>query len=158
MQISQTVTAYMDQRDVDYETIGHRRTMTTNQTAMSAHIPRDRLAKGVLFCDEDDYVLAIVPANGRVDAGALSHLMGERNLALATEDEVSLLFPDCDVGAVPPLGFAYGIDTVVDNSLLAQDEVYFEAGDHEHLVHVSGDGFHRLIAGAPRGQICRSMS
>jgi Ala-tRNA(Pro) deacylase len=154
MYLSHTITAFMDKRDVDYETVGHRHTMTAGQTANTAEVPRDRLAKGVLFCDEDDYVLAIVPATTRVDPRALGALLGERELELASEDEVGIVFPDCELGAIPAVGLAYGIDTVVDESLLEQDDVYFEGGDHEHVVHVSGDGFHRLMAGVPHGNIC----
>jgi len=153
MYLSHTVTAFMDKHDVDYETVSHRHTMTTRQTAFSAHVPPDQLAKAVLFCDADDYVLAIVPASSHVDAKALSSLLGQRRLELASEDEVSIIFPDCETGAIPALGLAYGVDTVVDESLLGQDEVYFEGGDHEHVVHVTGEGFHRLMAGAPRGPI-----
>ena len=75
------------------------------------------------------------------------------NLELAQEDELALLFPDCELGAIPAVGLAYGIGTVVDDSLLEQEEVYFEGGDHEHLVQVTGGSFQRLMAGAPHGNI-----
>jgi Ala-tRNA(Pro) deacylase len=153
MYLSHTITSFLGKRDVDYETIGHRHTMTSNQTATSTHVARGQIAKGVLFCDEEDYVLAVIPASARVDESALSELLGQRALSLAAEDEISMVFPDCEVGAIPPLGPAYGLDTVVDASLLVQDDVYFEGGDHEHLVHVRGYDFRRLMAGVPRGVI-----
>lgn len=153
MYLSHTVTSFLGRRDVDYETIGHRHTLTSHQTADEAHVRCGQLAKGVLFCDDEDYILAVVPASTRVDANALSELLGQRALTLAGEDEVSLMFPDCEVGAIPPLGTAYGIDTVVDAELLVQDDVYFEGGDHQHLVHVRGTDFRRLMAGVPRGVI-----
>jgi Ala-tRNA(Pro) deacylase len=153
MYLSHTITAYMDKHDVDYDTMSHDHSMTSGQSASLAHISRDKFAKGVLFADEEDYVLAIVPASSRVDLHALAAMVGQPHLELASEDEVAVVFPDCELGAIPALGLAYGLDTVVDESLLEQDDVFFEAGDHEHLVHVSGDGFHRLMAGAPHGNI-----
>ncbi len=153
MFLSHTVTAYLDQHAIDYETLGHEPTITTRATARTAHVPGTQLAKGVLFCDDEDYVLALVPATTRVDRIALSALLGQRDLMLAPEEEISVVFPDCALGAIPAVGLAYGIDTVVDESLLEQAEVYFEGGDHEHVVHVDSDGFHRLMAGAPRGNI-----
>jgi Ala-tRNA(Pro) deacylase len=153
MYLSHTITSFLGKRDVDYETIGHRHTMTSNQTATSTHVRRGQIAKGVLFCDEEDYILAVIPASARVDESALSELLGQRALTLAGEDELSMVFPDCEIGAIPPLGAAYGVDMVVDASLLVQDDIYFEGGDHEHLVHVRGYDFRRLMAGVPRGVI-----
>jgi Ala-tRNA(Pro) deacylase len=154
MYLSHTVTRFLDTRDIDFRTITHRHTMTTNQTAFSAQVPRERVAKAVLFGDEEHYILAIVPASGRVDPTALGEVLGRRELVLAGEDEIAMVFPDCELGAIPAVGPAYGIDTVVDASLLVQPEIYFEGGDHEHLVHVSGANFRKLMLGTKKGMIC----
>jgi len=74
-----------------------------------------------------------------------------RDLHLATEDEIAELFDDCQLGAVPPLGPAYGIETLLDESLTSLADVYFEAGDHVQLVHLSGEDFQALLSGARRG-------
>lgn len=153
MYLSHSITRFLGQRSVPYETITHRHTMTSNQTAFSAHVPRNRVAKAVLFGDDEHYILAIVPASGRVDTDALSELVGAREVALAGEDEIAMMFPDCELGALPAVGTAYGIETVVDASLLVQPDVYFEGGDHEHLVHVSGADFRKLMVGAKKGLI-----
>ena len=71
-------------------------------------------------------------------------------MRLADEDQLPPLFPDCKPGAIPPLGPAYGLRMIVDASLDAQEEVYFEAGDHEHLVKMSAGQFRALIGSAPR--------
>ena len=69
------------------------------------------------------------------------------------------LFNDCDPGAVPPIGAACGIKTIWDpNTSLGQlDDIYFEAGDHDHLIHVSGEQFHELMASAERGQFSQHI-
>lgn len=69
----------------------------------------------------------------------------------ATLEEV---FSDCEPGAVPPIGMAYGIKTIWDpqSSLGNQNEVFFEAGDHQSLVRMSGEQFHELMAPAERGK------
>jgi len=54
---------------------------------------------------------------------------------------------------LPPLGLAYGIDSILDQSLADAPDVYFEAGDHQALVYVSGGEFLKVMANAPRGQI-----
>jgi Ala-tRNA(Pro) deacylase len=69
-------------------------------------------------------------------------------VGLATEQELVELFPDCEGGAIPPLGTAYRLVTLVDRDLLKQPEVYFESGDHEHLVKVTGQQFSSLLGDA----------
>jgi Ala-tRNA(Pro) deacylase len=149
----QTITTYLGKHDVSYETVTHRHTLTANETASEAHVPHHSVAKGVVFCDEDTYVLAVVPACRRVDAEALSTLLGQRRMALASEDELAYLFPDCELGAVPAVGGAYGLRSVIDASLLGEDDIYLEAGDHLSLVHITGKDFRRLMEHAPTGEI-----
>ncbi len=76
--------------------------------------------------------------------------LGRDGLQLAGEAELKEKFADCALGAVPPLGSAYGLPVVVDVGLAAQPEVYFEAGDHEHVVHVTRSEFQRLLPDAAR--------
>ncbi len=91
-------------------------------------------------------------ASHKVDLGAV-HRQLNRALGLATDRELVELFKDCEPGALPPLGLAYGIDTILDQSLVDAPDIYFEAGDHQALVHVSGSGYIKLMANALRGQI-----
>lgn len=67
-----------------------------------------------------------------------------RNMVLANEAEVSALFSDCDFGAIPPVGDAYGIKTIVDNRLSECTDIYMEAGNHTDVLHLSGDAFQTL--------------
>ncbi len=148
-----TITNFLGQHEVCFEVLSHRHTLTARQTAREAHVPDRRIAKGVLFCDDHEYVLAVVPASRRVDAQRLCSVLGMGELALASEDELVSLFPDCEVGAVPALGEAYGVRCVVDAALRGEDDVYLEAGDHRNLVRVPGSAFERLLADAPWGEI-----
>jgi Ala-tRNA(Pro) deacylase len=76
-----------------------------------------------------------------------------RRLELAGEQEASRLFPDCEIGAIPPLGDAYGQEVLVDEALIGVDPVLFEGGDHKTLVKITGADFARLMAGARRATI-----
>jgi hypothetical protein len=51
---------------------------------------------------------------------------------------------------------AYGVETIWEDSLMAQPELYFEAGDHEHLVRVKAKDFIKLLPNCPHGQISRA--
>ena len=153
MAISRTLQTYLAHKGIAYDILPHRHTDTSVNSANSAHIPLDRLAKSVILEDEDGYVMAVIPANRHVRIGRLNRVLNRR-MGLATEAELSPLFNDCDPGAVPPLGDAYGITTVVDESLDECPDVYLEAGDHEDLIHLKGTAFRRLMRGSQHARIC----
>jgi Ala-tRNA(Pro) deacylase len=155
MTIAASVQKQLEQQSVRYDVVEHPRTMDSAHSAEAAHIPGARLAKGTVLKDERGYLLAIVPASRRVDLGAVHRYFG-RPLGLATEDEIARLFADCEPGAVPPLGAAYGIECVLDESLVNAPDVYFESGDHRGLIHVSGSDFRKLTTGAEQAAISRA--
>lgn len=154
MTIAASVEKHLSRKGVSYELIEHARTLDSARTAQAAHVPGTQLAKATVLKDDRGFLIAVVPAARKVDLGAMHRLFG-RPLGLATENELQGLFDDCEPGAVPPLGAAYGIDSVLDDSLIEESDVYFEAGDHRGLVHVSGNDFRKLMTDAPHGDISR---
>lgn len=152
MTIAASVEGYLSQAGVRYEIIAHPYASNSTHSAQAAHVPGNQLAKCVLLEDEGGYLMAVLPATHRLDLGALHQRFG-RELGLATESELGSLFSDCEQGALPPLGDLYGIDAIVDQSLVGMHDVYFEAGDHRALVHVTGEDFLKLMGDAPRGRI-----
>jgi Ala-tRNA(Pro) deacylase len=152
MSISGRLRDYIERKGTPYETVPHHRTATSRQSALAAHVPGSRMAKSVVLHHGSGYSLAVLPSTHRVELGALQEIL-DRPLGLASEDEVATLFDDCDIGAVPPIGEAYDVPVVVDESLADDADVYFEGGDHRTLVHVSGDEFSRLMYGMPQARI-----
>jgi Ala-tRNA(Pro) deacylase len=116
-------------------------------TAQMAHVSGEQIAKGVLLKDNAGYLLAVVPAARHVMLGYLQDQLG-RELKTASEDELVDVFNDCEIGAVPALGAAYDVDTVIDPLLFEHHDVYFEGGDHEDLVHLAGADFEELMEDA----------
>jgi Ala-tRNA(Pro) deacylase len=152
MTIAASVQDHLSRERVRYEVINHEHTRDSSHSAQAAHIAGDQLAKCVILEDGEGYVMAVLPATHRVDLGAV-HRQLNRKLGLATDREIADLFKDCEPGAIPPLGRAYGIKTILDESLIGSPDIYFEAGDHVALVHVTGKDFLRLMADAQRGEI-----
>jgi Ala-tRNA(Pro) deacylase len=153
MFVSQTVVGYLERSGVDYDLVVHPHSATSLQTARAARIEPHKLAKAVLLSDEEEFWLAVIPASGRVNRWALERLVDVDSLSLAAEEDMPVVFRDCERGALPIVGPAFGVRTALDDALLDADEVYFEAGDHEHLVHMTQEQFQRLMAGHPHGPI-----
>jgi len=154
MSLSVTLKNYLDERSVDYELLTHTHTGSSMESAGAAHVPGECLAKAVIVKREEDYMMVVVPSDYHVHLGKLHQLLGD-DVGLATEQELTSLFPDCEGGAIPPLGTAYRLITLVDSSLLDRPEVYFESGDHEHLVKVSGRQFSLLLGDAEPVDVVR---
>jgi Ala-tRNA(Pro) deacylase len=154
MAIAARLKWFLDSRGAHYDLVPHHHTSTSLETAEAAQVPVDRVAKCVLLEDERGYLMAVLPASHRIRIRELTEQM-ERSLELASEPELQQLFADCEPGAVPPVGAAYGLPTVVDDSLLSAPDVYFEAGDHEDLVHLSGAEFLSLLSGSRHGRFSR---
>jgi Ala-tRNA(Pro) deacylase len=107
-------------------------------------VPGSRLAKSVILEDEQGYLMVVLPSTRQVNMQEL-HRQLNRNLVLATENELGGLFADCETGALPPIGSVYGVETVVDDAIAEQPDIFFEAGDHEQLIHVSAETFQTLL-------------
>lgn len=150
MSMSASVREYLEHMDIDYDVLHHNPTRTSMMSAEQCNISGEQLAKAVILCDENGFIMAILPSTHRLDLGQLQQRF-HRPLGLATENELSGLFDDCAPGAVPPLSEIYGLDCIVDDSLTACDEVYFEAGDHEDIVRISGRDFRDLTTYAQHG-------
>lgn len=156
MAIAIKLREYLERQGVKYDLLEHPYTTDSMHTASEAHIPGDYLAKCVLLEDENGYLMAVIPATYRVDLAMLRRLLNRR-LGLATEQELADLFQDCELGAIPPIGKAYGIDVVMDENLAQCKEVYFEAGDHTALVHIDGMDFQGLMTGTMCGHFSRHV-
>jgi Ala-tRNA(Pro) deacylase len=154
MTIAATQQRYLVRRNAQYDLMLHRHSGSSHETAEVAHIPESRIAKAVVVKDATGYALVVIPASNMLRLNCLRRDL-HRDFQLVSETELARLFADCELGAVPPLGPAYGIETLLDEALTSLPDVYLEAGDHEQLVHLSGDEFLSLLGGARRGYFSR---
>ncbi|WP_237068652.1 aminoacyl-tRNA deacylase [Microbulbifer guangxiensis] len=148
MTIAATVSQFLDDHSVSYRVIPHAHSATSRETAHAANVREDRVAKAILLRDDQGLVMAVIPASGSLDLRAIHDETGRNQLEMVPESDLGRTFPDCELGALPPLGQAYGITTLLDSSFGHCDTVYFESGDHEGLVAMDGQDFDRLYQGS----------
>lgn len=153
MAIATKLEQYLRQRELEYQVATHPHSEYSMETAEKAHVHGDALAKGVLVRGEDGYLLVVLPADYHIELESLRKLL-RQEVSMVDEAALREVFDDCELGAVPPIGMAYGVKTIWDpaSSLGQLDEVFFEAGDHQTLVRMSGEHFHELMAPAERGK------
>jgi Ala-tRNA(Pro) deacylase len=147
MAISQKLRNYMNECGVAFDEVPHAHALQSAKAAEAARVSGKRVAKGVLVQAGGDYMLAVVPASKHVRLDDLGRWLG-RDVSLAEEQDSVRLFGDCELGAMPPIGAAFGLETILDDDLLNADDVYFEGGDHRTFVHVEGGDWRRLVRDA----------
>ncbi|MDJ0832001.1 MAG: YbaK/EbsC family protein [Gammaproteobacteria bacterium] len=150
--LSHNLVIFLAHHGIAYDIVHHHHADSSVNVAQAAHIPLEKMIKSVVLADDDGYVMALVSADHHVNIAALNHLL-HRKLNLASDDDIARLFSDCEDGAIPPIGEAYGIDVVVDQGLDQQHDVYIEAGNHDDLLHLKGDSFRKLMKHAQHAHI-----
>lgn len=153
MAIALTLRKYLAENGIAYDILSHSHTSSSMNSAQSAHISGKNLAKSVILEDENGYLMAVIPANEHVKFRKVNHALN-RHLGMATESELKDLFSDCELGAIPALGKAYSMESIVDDKLEDCSDIYFEAGNHEELIHLKGASFRRLMRDSQHAAIC----
>lgn len=136
---------YLDSENIKYVSIIHSRAYTAQETAESAHIPGKEIAKTVMVKLDGELAMAVLPASERIDFELLRGAANVSNADLADENEFNSLFPESEVGAMPPFGNIYGMDVYVEESLTEDREISFNAGSHSELIKLSYSDFERLV-------------
>jgi len=136
---------YLDANHIRYVSIIHSCAYTAQETAQSAHIPGKELAKTVMVKLDGRMAMAVLPASGNVDLELLRAGAGADKVALAGEDEFRDLFPQCELGAMPPFGNLYDTEVYMEEELADDQEIAFNAGSHSELVRLSFDDYMRLV-------------
>ena len=141
----QKLKEFLDSHNIKYVTIRHSRAFTAQETAATAHVPVKELAKTVMVKINGKMAMAVLPASSKVDFDLLKKVMGSGKVEIASEKEFKDLFPDCEIGAMPPFGNLYGMEVFVTNSLTEDREIAFNAGSHRELVKLAYKDFERLV-------------
>ncbi len=153
MNIAPTLVKELSKHGIAYDIINHSYANSSLHAANLARIPAEKMVKPVVLEDDMGYVMALVPANQYLKINELNMVLN-RNMGLANETELNYVFTDCERGAIPPVGEAYGMTTVVDYGLEECNDVYIEAGNHTDLLHLSGSGFRKLVENSRHASIC----
>jgi Ala-tRNA(Pro) deacylase len=142
---SQKVKEFLDANNVKYVSITHSVAYTAQEIAASAHIKGQELAKTVILKIDGKLAMTVLPANYKIDFDLLKDAFGTDDVRLSNEQEFKDKFPECEVGAMPPFGNLYNMDTYVAASLLDDEEIAFNAGSHTELIKLKYKDFKKLV-------------
>ena len=140
------VPQFLKERNVEFDVISHRDTYDAQRMAATIHVSGRDVAKTVLLRANGGYtyIVAVLPANKAIDFELASQMLGGSKIELATEIEISQRCPDCEIGALPPFGSYYGMTTMVDESLLEDEEIVFEGNTHHEAIRMKLQDFRHI--------------
>ena len=136
---------YLDRHHVHYEVLGHEEAYTAPEIAHTLHVSGKMLAKVVMIQADKRVMMAVLPSNWKIDFARVKETLRSRRVRLATEDEFEGLFPDCEIGTMPPFGNLYAVPVYVDKLLAEDEEIVFEAGTHSGSVKLRYQDFADLV-------------
>jgi Ala-tRNA(Pro) deacylase len=135
---------YLERNNAPYEVILHEEAYTAQELAQALHTPGNEFVKVVIVKADDRYRMAVLPASRRIDLQALKTHLKAGAVVMATEQEIKGLFPEAEIGAMPPFGNLYNIEVCVDKSLTRDEYITFNAGTHYEAVRMRYTDFERL--------------
>ncbi|NGP88449.1 aminoacyl-tRNA deacylase [Fodinibius halophilus] len=139
------LTEFLDSHDKKYMVIKHSNAYTAQEVAASAHIPGKEMAKTVMANIDGTMSMIVTPSTHIVDFDRVKEVLETEEAALASEEEFQDLFPGCELGAMPPFGNLFNMETYVAAALTEDEEIAFNAGNHRELVKMRYDDYEELV-------------
>ncbi|HKL19275.1 MAG TPA: YbaK/EbsC family protein [Halalkalibaculum sp.] len=139
------LTDYLDENGKKYVIVKHSEAFTAQEVAASAHIPGKDMVKSVMVKADGDIKMVVLPSTHDVDFNSIREALSADEVELASEEEFENLFPDSELGAMPPFGNFYDIDTLVAESLTGDDIIAFNAGNHKEVIKMAYSDYEELV-------------
>ncbi len=136
---------YLGREGVAHTVDEHPPRYTAQELAQVEHVSGRLVGKVVMIVADGNPVMVVVPGVAKVDLGAVRKALGAAEVRLAVEEEFGHLFPDCEVGAMPPFGNLYGVPVLVDAALTRDPVILFNAGSHRRTVTMTYSDYARLV-------------
>jgi Ala-tRNA(Pro) deacylase len=122
------------ERGAHFEVLRHRAASSGRQEAAVLGMPATDVVKAVVIKTSDGAALAVLPASRRLDMDLVRAATGDHRARLATEAEIADALPDCELGALPPLGSVLYAPVFADPEVLRHPVVAFAAGTQTESV------------------------
>ncbi len=146
MPLSESLSSFLDSHQAKFTLTAHPIAFTAREVAAAEHLLPHEVAKTVVVFGDGAYHMIVIPASRLVDLHEVRAALGLSQARMATETELSKLFPNCELGAMPPLGPVYGLPVYLDVGLASQETIAFNAGTHREVIHMQTTEFRRLVS------------
>jgi Ala-tRNA(Pro) deacylase len=137
--------SYLDEKRVNYEVLHHREVFTMPEIASVLHEKGAYVAKVFMAWVDGRLLMLVLPAHAHVDFNRVKSMLSATSARRAREDEFADIFPDCEVGAMPPFGNLYNLQVYIDHALTRVPHLVFQAGSHREAMMIPTSDYLRLV-------------
>ena len=138
------VNEYLEREGVRFKMVAHAPTYSALELAEETQTPGDEVAKTVVLKADAKPLLAVLQSTHKIDFEAVKRALSAQEVELVDEGEFKKLFPDCELGALPPFGSQYEMETLLDEPLTQDESILFEGNTHQEAVRMAYADFARL--------------
>ena len=87
------------------------------------------IIKAKTSSDLSSYFMLVLPGDKKFDSKKVKKALKIKDIRFATEVEVLLITDGVQPGGVPPFGNIFGLQVIVDPTLIQNERIIFNAGD-----------------------------
>ena len=145
MAIAESIGNFLKRERVPYTIFVHPAAYTAQEEAEVAHVQGRHWAKIVVCFADGEPIQAVLPAHLMVDLERLGALAQAHEVRLAREAEIWGMYPECELGAMPPFGPVYKQRVFVDRSFVGDPEMVFNAGTHTDALCMHYNDFAEIV-------------
>jgi Ala-tRNA(Pro) deacylase len=135
---------YLNSNKVEFQVLEHDPVFSAHDVAAITHVPESEMAKAVLIKIDDHFWIAVLRSDQRINQQMIRRVFGARDVHLAHEEDLGMMFPDCQIGAMPPFGNLYGLPVLLEETLAEDEEIVFNACTHTKSIRMKFKDFRRL--------------
>ncbi|MDP2749896.1 MAG: YbaK/EbsC family protein [Nanoarchaeota archaeon] len=122
----------------------HRPVYTCEEAAKVRGTKIEQAAKALVFKADTKPVLAVLQGSKEIDEEKLKHILNAKILKMARADEVKQIM-ECDIGSVHPFGNLAGLKVIVDENLLKEEDIVFNAGSHTISIKMKSSDYKKVV-------------
>ena len=146
--IHERLCALLDARGATYRVVEHEPEGRTEFIAKIRGNTPEQAIKSIVVQvrfgkKENQYYLANVPGDCRVDLNGMKTLFNASSAAFASREKAELL-TGCVIGAIPPFSFSDPLIVLADPLIFENEEVVFNAGRLDRSVFMKSNDYLRI--------------
>jgi Ala-tRNA(Pro) deacylase len=136
---------YLKYNNIHYEMIDRDPAWSAQEAAVGLQGSKKNPAKTHIVHADGKYYMIVMPAGNRIDDNLLLDVLKAKNVHLASEEDLQLIFPECEVGTMPPFGNLFALPVYIDKMLSDDDMIIFSACSHTRSIRLKMYDFLRLV-------------
>jgi Ala-tRNA(Pro) deacylase len=137
--------AWLRQQGVAFTVLRHEPVYTSEQAATVRGTSLASGAKALVLKAGDNYMMAVLPADRKLDSKKARDTLRVKSLRFASKEEVEQL-TGLQPGSIPPFGSLFELKTYCEPDLANNVSINFNAGDHAISVQMMYADYVRVEA------------